>query len=223
MLFEERSMNRRDFLQTAGTVGGILASKGPSLLLAGNTGWRTFEVTTQVEVLKPSGTTRVWLPEALVSTTPFQRTRANTIRCENGVARTVVNKTDGLGIVTVEFPPGVKPILALTSRVATRDWAIDFTTRGKAPKADAAELRYYLRPTRLLPTDGIVKETADEITRNLHLRTRPPLGDATARCATGHMGSPVGNGKRICFVAQHDRLAHSGSTTSAPAVAPTAQ
>jgi len=24
--------------------------------------WRTFEITTRVEVLKPAGTTRVWLP-----------------------------------------------------------------------------------------------------------------------------------------------------------------
>src|SRR6201981_3442388 len=36
---------------------------------------------------------------------------------------------------------------------------------GKAPQADRAELEYFRRPTKMLPTDGIVKATADEITR----------------------------------------------------------
>jgi transglutaminase-like putative cysteine protease len=64
-----------------------------------------------------------------------------------------------------EFQPGVKPALTVTSRVATRDWAVDLSASGKSAKANTAELKYYLRPTRLLPTDGVVKETAEEITR----------------------------------------------------------
>src|SRR6202007_3018510 len=36
------------------------------------------------------------------------------------------------------------------------------------PKADAAEFGYYLRPTKLLPTGGIVKATAAEITSGAH-------------------------------------------------------
>ena len=164
-------MNRRDFLQTAGAFGGAFAFAGPDRLLAANAAWRTFEVTTQVEVLKPSGTTRVWLPAALASSTPFQRTLTNTVRCEDGVARTVVSKPDGLQMVAAEFPPGAKPTLSLTTRVETRDWAVDLTSPGKAPKANVAELKYFLRPTRLLPIDGIVKETAAEITRNAHTDT----------------------------------------------------
>ena len=159
-------MKRRDFLRAAGSVAGGFALSSPGRLLAGDTGWRTFEVTTQVEVLQPSGTTRVWLPAALISSTPYQKTLANTIHCENGAAKTVVNKGDGLGIVSAEFPAEAKPILGVTSRVATRNWAIDLSARAKASKASATELKYYLRPTRLIPTDGIVKETAAEITRS---------------------------------------------------------
>ena len=33
------------------------------------------------------------------------------------------------------------------------------------PKANRDELQYFLRPTKLIPTDGIVKSTADEITK----------------------------------------------------------
>lgn len=172
MLLEEGFLHRRDFLHTSVSIAGAFAFSHPARLLASNPAWRTFEVTTQVEVLKPSGATRVWLPAPLVTGVPYQRTLANTIHCETGMAKTVVvNKPDGLGIVAAEFPQGARPVLALTSRVATRDWAIDVSTRGRAPKMEAAELKHYLRPTRLLPTDGIVKQTADQITGSLHTDT----------------------------------------------------
>jgi len=75
------------------------------------------------------------------------------------------SKAHGLGILAAEFPGGVTPVLTLTSRVATKNYVIDLSMPGKAPKADRAELEYFRRPTKMLPTDGIVKATADEITR----------------------------------------------------------
>jgi transglutaminase-like putative cysteine protease len=158
-------MNRRGFLRAAGCTAGGFALARPECLLAGNSGWRAFEVTTRVEVLKSTGTTRVWIPAALASGTPYQRTLANVVRCENGAAKTVAGKTGALRILVAEFRAGATPIVEVTSRVETRDWAVDLSTPGKTAKASAAELGYYLRPTRLLPTDGIVKETAAEITR----------------------------------------------------------
>jgi transglutaminase-like putative cysteine protease len=58
----------------------------------------------------------------------------------------------------------VKPVLTLTSRVATRNYAADLSAHRKAPKAARGELEHFLRPTKLLPIDGIVKSTATEIT-----------------------------------------------------------
>ncbi len=55
-------------------------------------------------------------------------------------------------------------MLTSTNRVATRNYAVDLSISGKAPKPDRAELEHFLRPTKLLPTNGIVKETATEIT-----------------------------------------------------------
>src|SRR6516165_8906081 len=107
-------MNRRDFLQAAGSVATGFAFSSPEHLLAGDARWRTFEVTTQVEVLKPSGTTRVWLPAALISTTPYQKTLANTFKCDGGTAKIFDSKTEALGIVAAEFPPGVRPVLTVT-------------------------------------------------------------------------------------------------------------
>ena len=160
-------MNRRDFLRTAGVVSASLAFPKTARLFAedaGADGWRTFEVTTRVEVLKSSGATRVWLPAALIRETPFQKTLSNGFSAEGGTARIVEGRDDGLGIIAAEFPAGVKPVLTLTSRVATKNYAVDLSAPGKAPKADRAELEHFLRPTKLLPTDGIVKATATEIT-----------------------------------------------------------
>jgi transglutaminase-like putative cysteine protease len=130
-----------------------------------SSGWRTFEVTTRVEVLKPSGMTLVWLPAAILRETPFQKTLANDFRAEGGTAELVENKTDALGIVAAKYPAGVKPVLTLTSRVSTKNYAVDLSTPGKAPKADRAELDYFLQPSKLVRTDGIVKTQAIECTR----------------------------------------------------------
>ena len=160
-------MNRRDFLRSAGTLSASLALPHTEWLRAESSafaGWRTFEVTTHVEVLKPSGLTRVWLPTALISKTPFQKTLSNKFSAEGGTAEVVENKADALGIVAANFPAGVRPVLTVTSRIATKNCAVDLSTPGRQPKANRAELEHFLRPTKLMPTDGIVKATATEIT-----------------------------------------------------------
>ena len=43
--------------------------------------------------------------------------------------------------------------------------AVDLSAPGKAPKADRAELENFLQSTKAIPTDGIVKAQAGEITR----------------------------------------------------------
>jgi transglutaminase-like putative cysteine protease len=161
-------MNRRDFLRSAGVASASLAFPKTGRLFAhGATsgGWRTFEVITRAEVLRPSGTTLVWLPAALISDTPYQKTLANRFSPEGGTAEMVEIKADALGIVAAKFPAGVKPILTLTSRVATKNHSVDLSAAGKAPKAGRAELEHFLQPTKLVPIDGIVKATATEITR----------------------------------------------------------
>jgi len=159
-------VNRRNFLQSAGAVCASVAFPTTKRLFAQGTAgnWRSFEVTTRIEILRPSGVTRAWLPAALVRQTPFQKTLSNTFHAEGGVAKIVESKADCIEIVAAEFPVGTKPVLTMTSRIATRDYAVDLSTPGKHPKADRAGLEHFRRPTKLLPTDGIVKETANQIT-----------------------------------------------------------
>lgn len=67
--------------------------------------------------------------------------------------------------IAAEFPAGVRPVLAVTRCVATRDWAVDLSAPGKNAAGSPADLQNFLRPTRYLPTDGIVKDTAAGIIR----------------------------------------------------------
>jgi transglutaminase-like putative cysteine protease len=160
-------MKRRDFLRSTTIVCAGLALPNAGRLFAEHSpsdSWRTFEVTTRAEVLKLSGVTRVWLPTALTTNTPFQKTFSNKFSAEGGTAEMVESKLDGLGIVAATFPAGVKPVLTLTSKIATRNYTVDPLAPGHAPKADRAELEHFLRPTKLIPTDGIVKSTATDIT-----------------------------------------------------------
>jgi len=160
-------MKRRDFLRSTGIVcAGLAIADTERLFAERSTGdnWRTFEVTTRAEILKPSGATRVWLPAALTVNTPFQKTLSNKFSAEGGTADMAGNNRDGLGIISATFPAGVKPVLTLTSRIATMNYAVDLSAPGRPSKADRAELEYFLRSTKLIPTDGIVKSTAVEIT-----------------------------------------------------------
>ena len=160
-------MNRRDFLRSTGVFSASLAFAKAGRIFAGDATvnqWRTFEVTTRVEVLKTSGTTRIWLPAPLISETPFQKTLSATFQPDGGTAKIIESKPDALGIVTAEFPSGVKPVLTFTSRIATKNYVVDLSAPNNAPKLDRADMQHFLRPTKLLPTDGIVQATAAEIT-----------------------------------------------------------
>ena len=175
-------MNRRSFLQSAGVVSAGLAFPKAASLLARDTtdstspGWRTFEVTTRVEILKPSGATRIWLPTALTAATPFQKTLANTFHAEGGKAKITASKPDSLGIIVAEFPDGAHPVLISTSRISVKNYSVDLSAPAPAPthnrgKENRASLDHFLRPTKLMPTDGIVKTTADEITTKAGAKT----------------------------------------------------
>src|SRR5215470_9701867 len=163
-------MNRRNFLQstTAACAGLVLSKSLPAFADAlGTSGWRTFEVTSRVEVLKPNGATHIWLPAALIRDTSYQRTLSNKFSAENGSAKLTRDKLAALGIVSATYPANAKPVLTLTSRVSMKNYAVDLAGTKPAPsqRASKAELDYFLQPTKYVPTDGIVKDTALKATK----------------------------------------------------------
>jgi transglutaminase-like putative cysteine protease len=162
-------MNRRKFIQSSGVAcAGLAFTKSIPIFADALTtaGWRTFEVTSRVEVLKPSGTTRIWLPAALIRDTPYQRTLSNKFSAERGTAKLTKDKLTAMGIVSAIFPANEKPVLTLTSRVSLKNYAVDLSGSTPAPsqRDSKADLDFFLQPSKYVPTDGIVKETAMKAT-----------------------------------------------------------
>lgn len=156
-------MNRRTFLSSSSAFCvGLAAAKAAPLVAeeSKSSGWRTFEVSTRVELLKPTGTTHIWLPEALGINTPYQRTIFNHHLAEGGAVKVHQEKQSGLGVVSATFPQDKKPALTVTSRIALKNYNVDLSRRRPALHVSRKELDRFLQPTRYVPTDGIVKQTA---------------------------------------------------------------
>ena len=148
------TVNRREFLQLA--AAPLLAQA------AGAERWRTFEITTRVQILKPVGTTHVWLPMPL-AVAPYQKTLGDTYHAQGGSV--VMVEEENLDMLVAEWDASADPILTVASRVATTDRTANLTTPTVPPPLDDRTLDRFLRPTKLIPTTGIVKTTADAITR----------------------------------------------------------
>ncbi|MCE9641847.1 MAG: transglutaminase domain-containing protein, partial [Betaproteobacteria bacterium] len=164
-------MNRRDFIKTASLLPAAAAvSVLPQFALsayAAAAKWRVFEVTTKVGVLKPAGISRVWLPLPLAGDTDYQKNLGSTWNVEGGTAAVVNDGKYGAEMLYFEAAASDKvPAARLTSRFATIDRAVDLSKPGSGSKADRAELQRYLASTELIPTDGIVRDTAREIIKN---------------------------------------------------------
>src|SRR5580704_2388858 len=158
--FRGEFMNRRNFLRATGSIcAGLALSKALPLLAdtAAPSRWRTFEIVTRVELLKPDGVSHIWLPAPLIRDTPYQKTISTQFTSKGGTARLTKDKQSALGIVSATYAAHVKPALILTSRVALKNYAVDLSSRAPARPASAAELEYFLQPSQYVPTDGIVK------------------------------------------------------------------
>lgn len=162
-------MQRREFLLTSAALaaGAIWpASRGMAAFNPSpENGWRSFEVTLRVEVRKPEGATRVWLPLPSMQGKDWIRSMGSLWQGNAASARLLRNPDYGAEMLYAEWDAGEKPVLEVTSRIATRDRAVDLTRPGRAAPLSRADRRLYTRATQMLPTDGIVKKTALEITR----------------------------------------------------------
>lgn len=122
--------------------------------------WRTFELTTRVDIAKPQGATKVWLPVPSVDT-EWQQSLESSFT-SNGKAQMISDGQHGVRMVYVEFADNVaQPYVELTSRIQTQNRKAYWAQRHAVP-VDHAEMQAELAATTLLPTDGIVRQTATE-------------------------------------------------------------
>ena len=128
--------------------------------------WRSFEVATRVEIVFPQGATRVWLPIPSVDSA-YQKTIDNAWSGNAQTAKIVYDGKYGAGMLYAEWPTAEQnPVIELYSRVATRDHAVDFSARrGSVEKLAPEQRAFYTGSTEHMPTDGIVKKTAQDVTK----------------------------------------------------------
>jgi transglutaminase-like putative cysteine protease len=160
------SISRRRLLVATGTAAALpmaalhaTAQERRFEPRAGN--WRTFEITTRVEVPVTSGASRVWLPVPSVDDS-WQRSGINDFRT-NGTAKLGSDSVYGARFLQVDFPATqAAPFVELTSRFETQDRAVDWSR--KDASIHTPDLAHWTRPTELMPTDGIVRRTAMDAT-----------------------------------------------------------
>jgi len=126
--------------------------------------WRTFEIVTRVEIVQPAGVPRVWLPIPAVKS-DYQNPIENNWSGNAKVMQAMTEPAYGPGLLYAEFAEGeAAPAVELTSRFQTRDRAVDWSKK-TTTREDQQLLQRWTASTELMPTDGIVHETALEITK----------------------------------------------------------
>jgi hypothetical protein len=161
-------MKRREFLRGGAALAAAAALPRGALADAPFTPrpqvWRKYEVTTRVEIVKPGGKMQAWLPVPAVAEPAWAQPLGNEWKSNATSAALEHEGKYGAQMLHLEWAAsGQAPVVELVSRIATRDRAVDFSERGTVPPLSADERRLYTGSTDLMPTDGIVKTTADSI------------------------------------------------------------
>jgi len=146
-----------------------VALPGPAMAASESFGpkpkdWRSFEVTTVV-ALAPGNAAQVWVPVPSFTEASWMRPGKSSW-VGNAASTTLASDTRwDAAMVYAQWPPDTQPRrLQVTSTVSTRDLAVDLSKREAPPPLSAAQRKLYTSATTFIPTDGIVKETADKIT-----------------------------------------------------------
>jgi transglutaminase-like putative cysteine protease len=125
--------------------------------------WRTFEVSTRVEIAAPRGQTRVWVPVPSVDTA-WQKSLESAMS-SNGKVRMLADGREGARMAYAEFDAAqMQPFVEVTSRIQTQNRLQDWKQKS-VPAETAASLAQWTRATKLIPVDGIVLSTASEATK----------------------------------------------------------
>lgn len=160
--------SRRQLLQSGAALAVLplpaLAAEAPRRFEPQPGPWRSFELTLSVQVADAQGGVKLWLPVPDLDT-DYQRTLDQSWSSNASEARLVSDVARGTRMLYAAFPASVKePTLQLSSRVQTRSRAVNWSKPGRVNE-DPALLRDCLAPTELLPTDGIVRKTALDVTQ----------------------------------------------------------
>ncbi|MCC6947616.1 MAG: transglutaminase domain-containing protein [Bradyrhizobiaceae bacterium] len=204
-------MDRRDFLK--GTAAVSLAAALPRAasahaVFAPKPGaWRSFDLITRIEIDKPQGKMQAWVPLPSVNEPEWFRSGESKWTSNAASVTRVKDPKYGAEMLHVVWKDGESaPSIEVTSRVSTRDRAVDLTKPGNATPLSDAERKLNLEGTALIPVDGIVKQTSDRIVagRTSDVEKARAIYDwvventarnaATRGCGTGDIASMLKSG-----------------------------
>jgi transglutaminase-like putative cysteine protease len=139
--------------------------------------WRTYDLTSTITLNHVNGKLRLWLPLAQYKDTPWQRSLGHGWRGNFDRAGIYRDPVAEMEVFYADWQEGsTTPQLQLVSQVAKQDRHFDITRRGSAAERGEV-LRRCLQASRLVPTDGLVRQTAER--------------------AIGRIKDPVAQGKAI--------------------------
>ncbi|MDX3807227.1 transglutaminase-like domain-containing protein [Bosea thiooxidans] len=159
-------IDRRDMLRVGAAAGAALLMPGRGFAQAAAFApkpgqWRDFEVVTRLE-LTGQGRSQAWIPLPSVDQQDWIRPGKSDWTADAVSAELVRDPKYGAQMLHVVFREGeAAPAVEVRSRFALRDRAEDFLA-GEKPVLAEAERKLYLEATELMPTDGIVRETAEK-------------------------------------------------------------
>lgn len=128
-------------------------------------GWRVFELVAKLGLENASGATQVWIPLPSVYAAEWIKPMGNLWQGNAVEMQVKADPTYQAQMLHAVWDGKQtdKPMLEVVSRFAVRDRAVDLGKPGDVPDLGADERKLFTSPTRLLPTDGIVLETANKI------------------------------------------------------------
>ena len=157
-------LNRRAFLATA-SAAALMAhpALAVSRFLPKPDGWKTFELTTKIDLPRDGKAAQVWVPVPSHSDPLWSKPGETSWTSTAENVDLVTDPVSGAAMVHAVWPAGDgAATLEVVSTVSTQGRKADLDHPGDATLT-AADRAEYTAATNLLPTDGIVLETAQSI------------------------------------------------------------
>jgi len=169
------SIDRRELLKAGIAVSAAMVLPNAGRAEAGFAprpgAWRAFQVLTRLEIVKADGNSQAWIPVPAVNESNWFKSLGSTWT-SNGRAVLVRAPKYGAEMLHVQWTGSEKsPVVEVTSRIATRDRAIDLKKPGRPAPLSVAERELNMQGTEFIPVDGIVKQTSDQIVANANAET----------------------------------------------------
>ena len=157
---------RRSALKTiAGALALPALSPISSVFAQAPVGWTTYEIVTEVNLESPNGLAQSWIPLPLVLDTDYFQTLAIRPEASDPKAINQIYETSNKQarmLWTKWDKSATNHSVKVSILVSTFNRHLELTSPSPALRLSKEEQRFWTRPTKYLPTDGIVKTKSQE-------------------------------------------------------------